>query len=263
MLWTQPPTAEDKAHRIRAFVAVPVPAFAREWEERFATRIVSSYGQTDYANVAVYTLLDPLSKLGSAGRPRAGIALRIVDEDDLDVPVGEPGELLVRSSNPWATSQGYYKMPEATVAATRNLWWHTGDSASIDADGYLWFAGRKKDALRRRGENISAYEVETLLMEHPAVAEAAVFAVRSEMAEDEVAATVVRAPGQLLTEEALIAYCVRHMAHYMVPRYIQFAAALPRTESQKVRKAELRQAAEADVSRLWDREKAGIVVRRE
>src|SRR5690606_21178423 len=160
--------------------------FAREWERRFATRAISSYGQTDYANAAVYTLVDPLSKLGSAGRPRAGIEMRIVDENDLDVPVGQAGELLLRSNNPWATSQGYYKMPEATVAAMRNLWWHTGDQARFDEDGYLWFAGRKKDALRRRGENISAYEVESVLLEHPAIADAAVYPVSSEMSEDEV-----------------------------------------------------------------------------
>ncbi|MDO8945463.1 MAG: AMP-binding protein, partial [Desulfobacterales bacterium] len=114
MLWSQPAHADEAAHRLRACVMVPVPPFAREWERRFAMRVVSSYGQTDYANVTVFTLVDPESKLGSAGRPRSGVELRVVDEDDLDVPDGEVGQVLVRSNNPWASSLGYYKMPEAT-----------------------------------------------------------------------------------------------------------------------------------------------------
>lgn len=263
MLWSQPPRPEVESRlALRACIAVPVPTFALEWERRFRTRVVSSYGLTDYVNAAVYTLLDPPSKLGSAGRPRSGIEMRVVDEDDLDVPPGEVGELLLRSNNPWGASQGYYKMPEATVAATRNLWWHTGDKARIDEDGFLWFADRKKDALRRRGENISAHEVESVIQEHPAVAEAAVYAVKSEMSEDEVGVSVQLKPGHVLAEADLIAHCVANMAHYMVPRFVRFVDAFPRTESQKVRKADLRAFAEEHPEELWDREKAGIVVKR-
>jgi carnitine-CoA ligase len=257
MIWAQPPKLEDTAHRLRACMMVPVPPFARAFEERFATRVTSSYGQTDYSNLTVFTLLDPASKLGSAGRPRAGVEIRIVDENDLDVPGGDAGEIIVRNNNAWATSLGYYKMPEATASATRHLWWHTGDHGYLDSDGYLYFAGRKKDALRRRGENISAYEVESVIQEHPGVAEAAVFGVISQLSEDEVAVCVVRAPGHELSEATLIAYCVKNMAHYMVPRYVQFVDDLPRTENQKVQKAELRRRAEEDLSGLWDRERSG------
>jgi len=234
---------------------VPVPNFARDWERRFDTRVVSSYGQTDYANIAVYTLTDPADKLGSAGRPRAGVEIRIADDDDLDVPTGEVGELLIRSNNPWAASMGYYKMPEATVAASRNMWWHTGDSAYVDEDGYLFFADRKKDSIRRRGENISAYEVESILLEHPLVADAAVYAVSSDMSEDEVAASIVLTAPSSLTESELIDYCAAHMAGYMVPRYVQFLDDLPRTANQKVQKFELRQYAEENRGSLWDRER--------
>ena len=236
MLWAQPPVPEEAKHRLRACMMVPVPPFARAFEERFATRVTSSYGQTDYSNLTVFTLLDPASKLGSAGRPRSGVEIRIVDEHDLDRARGEAGEIVVRNNNAWATSLGYYKMPEATAAATRHLWWHTGDHGYLDADGYLYFAGRKKDALRRRGENISAYEVEAVIQEHPAVAEVAVYGVASQMSEDEVAVSVVLTPGQVLDEPALITYCIDNMAHYMVPRYVEFVTDLPRTENQKVQR---------------------------
>lgn len=263
MLWSQPAAPDVEQHtRLRACVIVPVPKFALEWEQRFHTRVVSSYGLSDYVNATVYTLLDPVSKLGSAGRPRAGIELRIVDEDGVDVPAGAVGELLLRSNNPWGTTQGYYKMPEATVAATRNLWWHTGDMASVDEDGYLFFADRKKDALRRRGENISAQEVEAVIMEHPAVLEAAVYPLKSEMSEDEVAVSVLAKAGARIDEAELIAYCVQNMAHFMVPRFVHVADDLPRTQSQKVQKAQLRQWAEAHREHLWDRERSGIVVKR-
>lgn len=262
MLWAQPVSLEDKNHKLRFCLISPVPKFALEWEKRFGGRVASSYGLTDFANATVYTILDPVSKLGSAGRPRAGIEIRIVDEDDLDVPIGEVGEIVLRSNNHWGISLGYYKMPEATAAAIRNLWWHTGDRASLDEDGYLFFADRKKDAIRRRGENISAYEVESIILEHSAVADAAVYPVTSEMSEEEVAVSVVLVEGAALTEKALVEYCIKNMAHYMVPRFVDIVADLPRTQSQKVQKSDLRAKAEKDRSALWDREKEGIIVKR-
>lgn len=262
MLWTQPAHPEDRNNRLRGCVMTPVPKFAREWQERFGPRVLSSYGQTDYVNAAVYNMADPEAKLGSAGKPRAGIDLRIVDDHDEDVPTGSIGELVVRSNNPWSSSQGYYKMPEATLAASRNMWWHTGDLAYLDEDGYLWFADRKKDAMRRRGENISAYEIEDILVQHPAVQEVAAYAVPSDMSEDEVCVSVVPKNGMPLTERELIEFCATNMAHYMVPRFVHITATLPRTETQKVQKAELRKFAAENRSALWDREAAGIVVKR-
>lgn len=262
MLWAQPPAPDDRDNKLRFCLCTPVPRFALEWEKRFATRVISSYGLSDFISAAHYTLLDPVSKLGSAGRPRPGIEMRIADEDGLDVAPGQVGELLLRSNTPWSTSMGYYKMPEATAEATRGLWWHTGDSARIDADGFLFFADRKKDALRRRGENISAHEVESVIMDHPAVAEAAVYAVRSDMSEDEVGASVVLVHGSSVSERELVEFCIANMAHYMVPRFVHLARELPRTATHKVQKAQLREWAETHRDALWDREAAGIAVKR-
>jgi crotonobetaine/carnitine-CoA ligase len=200
--------------------------------------------------------------LGSAGRARPGYRIRIADDDDFDLPPGEVGEILLRSERLWDTSLGYYKMPEATLAAWRNFWFHTGDRGYLDANGYLYFVDRKKDAIRRRGENISAFEVEQVVASHPAVQDAAVYPVRSEMSEDEVAVSVVRRTGAALDERTLVEYCAANMAYYMVPRFIEFRAELPRTLTEKTEKYKLKSEAEADPTRLWDREKAGIVLKR-
>ena len=187
---------------------------------------------------------------------------RIVDADDLELPPGERGELILRHEMPWTHSMGYYRMPEATAAAWRNGWFHTGDRGYVDEDGYFWFLDRVKDAIRRRGENISAFEVEQVLLTHPGIAEAAVFAVDSEMAEQEVAAAIVaKSPGGL-TPEAIVAFCAGAMARFMVPRFVMLLEDLPRNASQKVEKTRLRQMADADRARLWDREAAGIVLAR-
>ena len=261
-IWNQPPSPEDRNHKIRLCRMVPVPRFAAQFEDRFGLRIVSGYGLSDFGQVAAFTARDPREKLGSPGRPRRGIELRIVDEDDLDVAPGSVGEIVVRTKTPWNMAQGYYKMPEATLAAMRNMWFHTGDCGYLDAEGYLYFTHRKKDAMRRRGENISAVEVEQIILEHPAVLDAAVYAVRAESSEDEVAATIVLRDKADVSERELIEHCVRNMAYYMVPRYIRFATDLPRTLSHRVQKFKLIEDANADLSVFFDREKEGIVVGR-
>ncbi len=157
---------------------------------------------------------------------------------------------------------GDYNKPEATAEAFRNLWFHTGDRGRIDADGYLYFVDRKKDAIRRRGENISSYEVEQIILKNQAVEDVAAFAVAAETSEDEVMVSLVLRPGSNLTPAALIDFCQQNMAYYMVPRYVEFVPDLPRTMSEKVQKYKLRDAAEARLADIWDREKEGIVVKR-
>lgn len=260
-LWNLPPGPQDREHSVRLCRMVPVPRYAREFEERFGVKIVSGYGLSDFAQVTAFTAREPRDKLGSAGRPRKGITLRIVDDDDFDVPAGSPGEIVVRSDNLWNTSQGYYKMPEATLAALRNQWFHTGDRGYLDADGYLYFVDRKKDSLRRRGENISAVEVEQAIATHPAVLDVAVYPLPADNSEDEVAATVVLRPGVQLTGRELIEHCVNNMAYFMVPRFLDFAADLPRTLSHRVQKFKLVEAANARRESLFDREKEGIQLR--
>ena len=161
-------------------------------------------------------------------------------ESDREVPTGEIGELVVRYKYPWTCSLGYYGMPEKTVEAWRNLWFHTGDALRRDADGWYYFVDRYKDALRRRGENISSYEVEQAMLAHPAVAECAVIGVPADVdaGEDEVLAVVV-ASGPLSAGE-LWDFCRGKIPGFAVPRFVRFVDALPKTPSEKVRKAVLR-----------------------
>lgn len=262
MIWALPPTAEDARHNLRFTVLTPMPAFAREWRERYRVEVTTSYGLTDYVLATIYAPGDRLDKLGSAGRPRPGVEIRIADEADNSLPPGEVGEILLRSRNVWSGSMGYYKDPQATLNAIRNMWWHTGDRGYLDEDGYLYFVDRKKDAIRRRGENISAYEVEAIIARHPAVADLAAYPVPSEQSEDEIAISVVLREGESLSARELIEFCIANMAHYMVPRYVQFVADLPRTPTQKVRKEELKVAALQNLAAFWDREREGIQVKR-
>lgn len=261
ILWNQPASADDRSG-LRLVICAPVPPFAADFERRFGLRLASSFGISDYALITAYTVDDPREKLGSAGRARKGFRVRIVGADGRDLPSGQPGEIVARCDDPGRVASGYYKMPEQTAAARRDGWFHTGDLGVLDADGYLSFVGRQKDAIRRRGENVSAFEVEQILDAHPAVAESAVFAVPAPGGEDEVAACVVLKPGATLSEAGLVEYCRTAMAYYMVPRYIEFRDGLPRTLNHKIEKFRLREALAQDPGLAWDREAAGIVLKK-
>jgi crotonobetaine/carnitine-CoA ligase len=188
--------------------------------------------------------------------------MRVVDDNDMPMPPGDVGEIVMRSEWPWTTSPGYYKMPEQTLATRRNFWFHSGDRGYFDEDGYLFFADRKKDSIRRRGENISAFEVEQGIVNHPGVADVAVFPVSSPLGEDEVACTVIRKADSKVSEFELIEHCQRNMSYFMVPRYVKFVADMPRSGTHKVEKYKLQKEAQAALDAYWDREKAGIVLRR-
>jgi carnitine-CoA ligase len=259
IVWSQPESPADREHRVRQCMVVPIPTdFYEAFERRFGLTFTSLYALTDFGMAALKGPEAPRAKLGAAGLPAPGMRIRIVDEDDMPLPPGEVGEIVLRSDEPWFAPLGYYDMPEATLAAWRNLWFHTGDRGYLDADGWLYFVDRKKDAIRRRGQNISSYEVEQILLRHPAVQDVAIYAVRSEMSEDEVMATVVLKPGGRADERELIAFCQENMSYFMVPRYLEFRDDMPRTASEKVQKYKLREEAEARLGELWDREKAGI-----
>jgi crotonobetaine/carnitine-CoA ligase len=186
------------------------------------------------------------------GTVRPGFAARVVDEHDASVPDGRPGELVLRHDPPFAFADGYWAMPEQTVRAWRNLWFHTGDRVVRDADGWYRFVDRAKDAIRRRGENISSWEVEQVLLEHEAVQSAAVFPVPSELGEDEVMAAVVLEAEARLTPAHLIGHCEPRLAYFAVPRYLEFVSELPVTENGKVRKQVLRERGVTPAT--WDRE---------
>lgn len=262
ILWGLPPSELDRAHRVRQCTMVPVPAFAPQFEERFGVEIVSSYSLTDFGQGSFLQPGYPREKMRSAGRPRPGVDLAILDDDDRELPAREPGEICLRSDDPSLGGRRYFRMPDEDARANRGGWFHTGDRGYLDEDGYLYFVDRKKDAIRRRGENVSSWEVEQAILRHPAVVEAAVYPVRSEMSEDEVAASVVCRPGMPVDPAELIRFCEANMAYFMVPRYLEFVQDLPRTLTEKVLKPALRESAERRLGELWDRERAGIVLRR-
>jgi len=261
-LWTQPPGPQDRDHRMLRMGVSPVPTFGLAFQERFGVTIMSAYGLTDYCMATAYSALHSRDKLGSCGLARNGVHVRIADENDLPLPPGTPGEIQIRSDNPWGAAIGYYKMPEASLAARRNMWFHTGDRGYLDADGFLYYKDRIKDAIRRRGENISAFEVESAVLSHPAVQVAAAYPVTADSTEDEVAVSVVLRPSLSLSEAELIEHCRKNLAYFMVPRYVEFVDALPMTLSQKVEKYRLKARAQDRLREMWDRVAAGIVLER-
>ena len=252
-------SGEESAHRARRALAPGVPArFHAEFTERTGIVLVDGWGSTETNFVLGTTAAR--QRPGLMGPVHHGFAARVVDEDDNDLPDGEPGELVVRADAPFAFATGYFGAPEKTVEAWRNLWFHTGDRVIREADGYFRFVDRIKDAIRRRGENISSYEVEQVLLGHPAVALAAAFPVRSQLAEDEVMAAVVLHAGQSVTHLELIQYCEPRLPYFAVPRYLEFVSALPTTESGKVQKYKLTERGVG--ASAWDREAAGYKLKR-
>ena len=263
ILLRAPASPRDREHGVRQAMIVPLsPQTYREVSDRFGVQVTSLYAMTETFAVTMFTPDDPASKGASAGRPRGLAELQIVGDDDDPLPVGEVGEICVRPLERGIIMAGYYKMPEATVRDARDLWLHTGDRGRLDEDGYLYFVDRKKEAIRRRGENISAYEVEMLLSKHPAVLEVAAVPVTSELSEDEVMVYVVCRDGHRVSEEELVRFANRNMAHFMVPRFVHFIETLPKTPSEKIEKYKLKVWAEQNRQSLWDREAIGLKLER-
>jgi crotonobetaine/carnitine-CoA ligase len=189
------------------------------------------------------------------------VQVRIVDDHDVEVPCGAVGELIVRSDTPWTMNAGYNGQPQATADAWRNGWFHTGDLMRQDEAGEFFFVDRKKDAIRRRGENISSFEVENSVRQHPAVDEVVALGMQSDIAEEEVMVVIKPRSGHSIDPRALTDFLVPRMPYFMVPRYIRIVDDIPKTETNKVRKVVFRdQGITADT---WDREKAGIRLRRD
>ena len=182
--------------------------------------------------------------------------VRLFDDDDNEVPQGERGEIVARPKHPHIMFEGYWGNPEATVRATKNLWLHTGDIARVDEDGYLFFVDRKADYLRRRGENISSFEVESIIMSHGAVADCVVHAVPSEMAEDDLKITATLKADATVTEEELFRWCIDQLPYFALPRYVEFRAELPRSPVGRVLKRTLRD--DGVTPTTWDAEAAGV-----
>jgi crotonobetaine/carnitine-CoA ligase len=259
ILLSRPRAAEEHAHPTRIALAPGVPArFHAEFTERSGIRLIDGWGSTE-TNFVLGTTFDK-QRPGTMGPVFKGFEARVIDGDGGDAPDGTPGELLVHANDACAFAIGYFGAPERTAEAWQNGWFHTGDRVIREPNGYFRFVDRIKDTIRRRGENISSFEVEQALLSHPAVAIAAAFPVRSPLAEDEVMVAIVLHPGRGLTPLALIQYCEPLLPYFAVPRFVEFVAALPTTENGKVQKYSL--AERGVTAATWDREAAGYKLKR-
>ena len=228
------------------------------FEKRFGVTIIEGYGMSEIGIPLMNT--PEARKPGTCGKVLPDYAVKVVDDNGVEVGPDATGELLIRPLKPYCMLLEYYRMPEKTVEACRDMWFHTGDYLYYDGEGFFHFVDRKKDAIRRRGENISSYEVEKVINSHPAVRESAAVAVKSELGEDEVMVCLSCREGKQVTPFDLIAYCEEHMAYFMIPRYLRIMQELPKTPTQRVKKYELRD--QGVTPDTWDREKAGYKLKR-
>lgn len=250
-LASRPRQADDADHPLRNVLLAPPPDDPRAFCERFGFRATTVFNMTEISCPIVADWDLELLERGAYGRVRPGYEIRVVDELDRPVPTGEVGELVVRADEPWSLMAGYWRMPEQTLAAWRNLWFHTGDLGKIDADGAFHFLDRAKDAIRRRGENISSMELETEVNEHELVAECAAVGVPSEVGEEDVKVFVVPTDAERFDPAGLVAFLEERVPPFMLPRWIAVVDTLPKTPTEKVRKVELRDLP-AD-ARTWER----------
>jgi crotonobetaine/carnitine-CoA ligase len=258
-LYNQPRKPDDGDNPARICFAAPIPAeIIEDFEDRFKLKCMELYGLTETGAIVYNT--SSRAKPGSCGKATKSFEVAIVDEEDRPVPPGVVGEIVCRGKYAWAMSIGYYNMPDKTAETYRNFWFHTGDAGFLDEDGYLYFRDRMKDYIRRRGENISSYEVEAVVNAHPQVLESAAIAVKSEVGEDEVKIVVVPKPEEKINPVELLDFCQDRMPHFAVPRYIELTDSLPKTPNEKVQKAKLREA--GITKNTWDREKVGYKVKR-
>ena len=256
-MMSQPPRPEDNTHPLKYVIMAPVLPNVEEFNQRFGVLTGTGYSMTELSGPITNGNWN-VDVPASCGKLRVGwphYEARLVDEDDQDVPVGSEGELLVRTQAPHTLNAGYLNRPDATAEAWRDGWFHTGDVFRQDEDGNYFFIDRRKDAIRKSGENISSFEVEMQIAAHEQVAECAAIAVPADNVEDEIKVFLVPAEGGEIDPEAIVAFAAEKMPRYMVPRYIEVVSELPKTPTLRVQKAKLR---ELPRTNEWDRVAAGI-----
>ncbi|WGM30161.1 AMP-binding protein [Brevundimonas sp. NIBR11] len=258
-LMKEPPRPDDADNPLRMVTLSPINEDTAALGKRFGFDYLSGFNMTEVSGPLISAINDPVMR--SCGRVRVGMECRIVDDHDNEVPHGQPGELVIRSDNPWTLFSGYLGDPEATARAWRNGWFHTGDLMWRDAEGCFFFVDRKKDAIRRRGENMSSLEIEIEVTAHPSVRECAAYGVDLPGGEQEVMVAVAPIEGAEIDPRELVEWLIPRMTHFMVPRYVRVEASLPKTPTNKIQKTGLRD--QGVTSETFDREAAGLVVRRQ
>jgi crotonobetaine/carnitine-CoA ligase len=259
ILMKQDPDESDGDNPLRLMVGAAAPVdIWDDFETRFKTKLLEVYGMTE----CYCCLVVPYDKSrpGSCGKPITGWRVMLVDDNDNEVAPGEIGEFIAQPETMFVGTTGYYNQIEPTLEFFKNFWMHTGDLGRRDEDGYFYFVDRKKQALRRRGENISSFEVEAVINANPAVLESCIVGVPSDVGEEDVKAVIVLKDGQQLSEKEMIEWCEPRMAYFAIPRYIAFRSDLPKTPSERVEKYKLKK--EGVTADCWDREEAGIKLTR-
>ena len=239
ILMRMPPSEKDRDNPARVCQCIPMVPEKDAFERRFGMRLVTGYGQTETSFVTVDTVED--SRAESCGRAHPDWEVAIVDENDQPVPAGTVGEIVSRPKKSWSMFSGYYRAEAKTVQALRNLWYHSGDAGYMDEDDWLYFKHRMSEAIRRRGENISAYELESIADKHPDIVESAAFGIPSEFTEEDIMVVAVRRAGSTMEPPDLAAHFAELAPRHMVPRYIEITdGLLPRTPTEKIARSELK-----------------------
>tara|TARA_B100000579_G_scaffold166487_2_gene135297 strand:+ start:48550 stop:50244 length:1695 start_codon:yes stop_codon:yes gene_type:complete len=254
-MWNAPVVSEEKNHKVKLVLGSPAPHdIIEEFMDRFNIKFTEGYGLTEVGQCTFTRPGEPF-RVGSCGKESPGYEIKIVNpETDEELPRNTPGELVLRPRIPNICLHYYYKMPEKTVSDFRNLWFHTGDLCRMDEDGYIFFMDRVKDYIRRRGENISSFEVENLISTHPNIEESAAIAVKLDEqgrhSEDELMIVIVLKDGLTLDPIELIEYLEPIMPKFMIPRFVRFRDSLPKTPTNRVQKIKLRE--EGVTNDTWD-----------
>lgn len=251
------PTTSDSDHPLRLVFVVPLGKSVETFGKRFSVDVYTIFNMTE-VSTPLWSGANPAIP-GTSGKVREGVEVRLVDPNDCEVDAGEVGELIIRTDRPWAMNHGYTDNSETTAQSWRNGWFHTGDLFRTDPDGNYFFVDRLKDAIRRRGENISSFEIEIEVLAYPLVKEAAAIGVPSPDTEEDVMICIALVEGAKLNPSDLIAFLVPRMAYYMVPRFVRIMPELPKTPTAKVMKQALR--TQSVTSDTWDRQAAGINLR--
>jgi crotonobetaine/carnitine-CoA ligase len=250
LLMKQPERPDDADNPVRIAYGAPAPPdLWPRFERRFGVQIRECYGMTEASS---FTTINLWGKVGSIGKPVKEFEVEIVDDQDRPLAPGEVGEIIQHEREPGVLMRGYFNDPDGTRAALRNGWLHTGDLGYRDAEGFYYFAGRQKDTIRCRGENVSAWLVERTASEFPDVEECAVIGVPSDLGEEDIKLFVRPVAGRQVDPDALIRWCEERLAYFQVPRYVAFVEEFPKTPSERIRKADLSRSVEC-----WDRSQGG------